>query len=34
MQRYFTAAKRAEFEAGGATAHLRRLGMRLDADLS
>ncbi|MGW5106451.1 acyl-CoA dehydrogenase family protein [Nocardia sp. NPDC004123] len=34
MQRYFTAAKRAEFEAGGATAHLRTLGARLDADLS
>ncbi|WP_328602367.1 acyl-CoA dehydrogenase family protein [Nocardia terrae] len=30
MQRYFTAAKRAEFEAGTATAQLRRLGSWLD----
>ncbi|MTE15798.1 acyl-CoA dehydrogenase family protein [Nocardia aurantiaca] len=33
MQRYFTAAKRAEFEAGTATTHLRRLGAYLDADV-
>ncbi|MEU1204735.1 acyl-CoA dehydrogenase family protein [Nocardia sp. NPDC005825] len=31
MQRYFTAAKRAEFESGTATAHLRGLGLALDA---
>ncbi|MEU1427092.1 acyl-CoA dehydrogenase family protein [Nocardia sp. NPDC005746] len=31
MQRYFTAAKRAEFESGTATAHLRDLGLALDA---
>ncbi|MEC3918917.1 acyl-CoA dehydrogenase family protein [Nocardia sp. CDC160] len=30
MQRYFTAAKRAEFESGSATDQLRRLGDRLD----
>ncbi|MEC3957616.1 acyl-CoA dehydrogenase family protein [Nocardia sp. CDC153] len=31
MQRYFTAAKRAEFESGSATDQLRRLGDQLDA---
>ncbi|MGW4354286.1 acyl-CoA dehydrogenase family protein [Nocardia sp. NPDC004582] len=31
MQRYFTAAKRAEFESGTATARLRGLGLALDA---
>ncbi|GAB0104693.1 acyl-CoA dehydrogenase family protein [Nocardia sp. JMUB6875] len=31
MQRYFTAAKRAEFAAGTATAQLRRLGAWLDS---
>ncbi|WP_458686463.1 acyl-CoA dehydrogenase family protein [Nocardia tengchongensis] len=31
MQRYFTAAKRAEFESGTALTHLRGLGMLLDA---
>ncbi|MGW4246666.1 acyl-CoA dehydrogenase family protein [Nocardia sp. NPDC004722] len=30
MQRYFTAAKRGEFESGTATAQLRRLGLWLD----
>lgn len=30
-QRYFTAAKRAEFASGAATAQLRRLGSRLDS---
>jgi 3-oxocholest-4-en-26-oyl-CoA dehydrogenase beta subunit len=29
MHRYFTAAKRLEFELGGATAQLRRLGAAL-----
>lgn len=29
LHRYFTAAKRAEFELGGATAHLRRIGAAL-----
>ncbi|AYF75953.1 acyl-CoA dehydrogenase [Nocardia yunnanensis] len=31
MQRYFTAAKRAEFESGAATAQLLRVGMGLDS---
>jgi alkylation response protein AidB-like acyl-CoA dehydrogenase len=32
LQRYFTAAKRAEFELGGATAQLRRIGAALASE--